>query len=101
MDSTLQEFYNEINEWISKGCPYSVVFATNGGLCRNLSQYLKYNNALAKSPVLAMPEQFLDAGLEFLMPFNESPEDYRDECNNNTVFLNPKRIKWVKDHANR
>lgn len=101
MHPTLQEFYNEINKWIKEGCHNHVAFIKSAGICHNLERYMRFSDKRVSGIAMDMAEQFLDAGLEFLMPFNESPEDYRNECNNNTVFLNHKRIKWVKDHANR
>lgn len=105
---TLAQFYTAINEWIELGCPYEnkYNFVSNVGLCGNLTHFCLANSEDIQPKNKLHSElynQFIEANLPPLYPFysNDSLADmdqYEIEKQAETVYSNPLRLKWIKDH---
>lgn len=97
----LTAFYKAYLAWVDDGCKHSEVFSTYLGLCTSLNKYLyKQINSyfLRKCVSSEMSNQFKAAGLSRDYPFNNgSPFEYDKEKEDKQ--RNPRRIKWVRDHA--
>lgn len=100
---TLTAFYNDLNEWINSDFPLcDYPFIDSVGLCTNLSVWCKdkyLSDSLKQSLVVELHEQFNDAGLDILTPFNANFGSYSQETKTDNIFKNPKRIAWIKNHA--
>lgn len=92
---TLQQFYNDYDAWLDAGAPEGQPFSRIQGLCRNLWDWSGYDNRLQAE----MRVHLKKVGLNPAYPFG-GDDVYDDESLNATMHLNPKRIQWVKDHAN-
>lgn len=93
MSKTLKEFYSAYATWLDFGAPNFKPFSRAAGLCTNLFVFTKNRDAYAE-----MESQFNDAGLDSNYPFG-GEEDYMDRSAARQQHLNPKRIEWVKEHA--
>ena len=72
----------------------------NGGLCMNLYEFacaMYPNQRIAGGYLDEMREQFLDAGLNPEVPFNDHLHGYREELYNHACHTNKLRIQWVKN----
>lgn len=93
---TLKQFYREIQQWIDDGCPEHDVFKTYRPLCRSINAWSSFDPHLSAE----LKGQFLTAGLHRDYPFNMGdPDNYGDEANDDTVFKNPARLAWIKEHS--
>lgn len=106
MSPKLKAFYKAMQAWIDDGAPScnKIGFFKEYGLCTNLEIYIDSTNGHDYSQcrrVLSgqMILQFEEAFLNSKHPFNESIMDYSDEGNNQTIFQNPKRLAWIKQHS--
>lgn len=94
----LTQFYNDINTWISNGCPkYTNCFYSGAGLCSNLIQWVFYNKISFSTYITLdkeMTNQFKAAGLSDILPFNQG-SDYTTE----EKYKNPARLEWIKSHS--
>lgn len=91
----LQAFYNTYAAWLDAGAPEGQPFYRHAGLCHNLGKFGGDRDAYVE-----MTRQFEAAGLDYKYPFDYNMENYRSQSDDETMHLNPERIKWVKDHAN-
>lgn len=103
---TLTEFYRAYAAWLDIGAPKGKPFQRCWGLCTNLHEWLagaesRDYNAYTEdyNAYTEMLEQFQEAGLDTRHPFNRTGDAYFKWSDKNTQHLNPKRIKWVRDHA--
>lgn len=94
----LTAYYLAILNWIETG--ESVFpFDTTYGLCGNAYVFCRQDEAATKVLVKEMQSQYEQAGLFYLLPFNDEGKGdvpYLDEANK---YQNPKRLQWIKDHA--
>lgn len=70
----------------------------NGGLCINLYEFadaMYPNRGVAGGYLDEMQEQFLDAGLNPHIPFNDHIHGYREELYNQACHTNELRVQWV------
>ena len=101
MSPQLQQFYKEIQQWISSGCPTHPRFVKHHGLCLNLWWWSSKSDTLD----MELTQQFQQAGLNPILPFNRcfdnaSLPSYEEEVVQETIFQNEKRLAWVTQHAN-
>ena len=73
-------------------------FDKSVGLCFNFALWMGNNNLPNNERFILNNELKISFGWE-CHPFNISFVNYMDECGNNTVYKNKKRLKWLKDHA--
>lgn len=97
----LTKFYRAYVAWLNAGSYENSIFSKDTGLCDCLQKYFRSKNwrpSDIMGIVVEMEDQFSDAGLDFLYPFNKGY--YRlYKAEDNTKHLNPLRIKWVREHA--
>ena len=100
----LSEFYTAIQKWICDNKAYSsTVFCSQYGLCVNLREYLKSTESDHIEHIERISEelkiQFSNAGLNKSYPFNPSGSDFIKERDGTSLYSNPNRLKWVKEHC--
>lgn len=101
----LREFYRDVNRAI-KADIKPEWFCINAGLCDNLINWykakagLKYRYRELNRLKVRMSNQFSNAELNRLLPFNQSSmRKYIDECRGSMIYQNPQRLKWIRDHV--
>lgn len=98
----LTEFYLAYADWLDAGAPDEKPFYRSGGLCWMLSHYLSCHGIPRKERgqlANELEDQFEAAGLNHLFPFNDGEDGFSNEEETDTMHLNSRRIKWVRDHA--
>ena len=98
----LTQFYRAYAGWLDAGAPDELPFCRSGGLCWMLWHYLSCQaipHNERKQLTNELEDQFEAAGLNYLFPFNDGEEGFSNEEETDTMHLNPRRIKWVRDHA--
>lgn len=99
-EELLKEFYQDILKWIEARCPADhPYYTTSFGLCFNLERW-KFENNLSVGTELdnLQYRMFAEAGLHPHCPFEEWNE-YCKRKFSGTMFENPQRLAWVRDHA--
>ena len=98
--SLLSKFYRDLQEWIDKGCPSHPKFITYQGICGQLDNYFPYreDRGTWERMRYELKSQFTNAGMDRIYPFGGEVL-YDIELNAETLYLDPKRLQWVKDHA--
>lgn len=105
MSDFLKQFYRDYRDWLLADAPVKnkFDFTRSSGLCANLHSYVCLHGIMRDlSFMVEMEQQFADAGLRDLIPFNRTKEgdvSYRNESEESTCHLNKKRIAWVEEHA--
>lgn len=95
----LTKFYQEYALWLEEGAPDKLPFWRQFGLCGNYKQHLLDGDLDNVDEHLnELTNQFEEANLMFLFPFNISGDDYNYESDNGVHHLNEKRIAWVHQH---
>lgn len=101
MSPNLQQFYIEINTWIESGCKGHKFFEADSGLCYNLSAFCRNAN-LSEAEInyysYTLREGFIRAAFEEHLPFNADYYSYRRESCQHTLYKNPARLAWIKNH---
>ena len=89
----LQEFYNEMNKIISDPSYRPDWFYSKVGLCSNCAAYNYSQDELQ--------EHLVSAELDPAFPFNidEGDSSYIHEKYTDTLYQNPARLAWIKQHA--
>lgn len=95
MSKNLKTFYKAYAAWLDAGAPHGQPFVRNNGLCLNLLLKMPLPYEETNAAFEEMSEQFHEAGLGTLFPF-DTREEYHT-CDN--MHLNPRRITWVRAHA--
>ena len=99
-EEIIANFLKAISEWVEVGCPYfnHYGFLPSSGLCTNLTIYC-YNNLLNFEDTLNVEghlKQMFNGRGHY--PFNNTGEDYFEEIGEETLYLNPKRLAFIKQH---
>lgn len=105
--SKLFEFYMALQAWIDSGFQVNPFgFVTDTGICYNLKKFMEhdasgdyYGNFLHE-----MTQQFIDAGLDRSIPFNQgdgdNPVDMQSYVQERGRYIhNLKRLAWIKEHS--
>ncbi|MDR5839344.1 hypothetical protein [Caballeronia sp. LZ034LL] len=96
----LTKFYQAYVKWLDEGAPIYHTFDRHHGLCMNLKRWSnRYAQVEYGSLIDEMARQLEDVGLGFLHPFNDNSFSFNYEADRGESHLNPKRIQWVRDHA--
>lgn len=90
----LKAYLQSVQAWIERGCPEGAPYSRKCGLCRNVYKF-EFGGRIHSSLTLAFHQQKLD----ITYPFNSSFQDYENECFLLSVWDNPRRLAWVKKHA--
>ena len=98
----LRNFYRDINASM-KGRSNSW-FDSNNGLCINLQNWCNFNKTGYREYSRLngrMKNQFLDAGLHRMFPFNMGKDDspFLEEVKRRQIYKNKKRLDWIKKHV--
>ena len=104
MSEILGEFYVAYLLWLNQGAKRThVQFQREHGLCNALQNFAGSQNAYSHKLAKEMTKQFEDAGLNYLRPFDDPDNGvyFGRECSNHEMHINPKRIAWVKTHADK
>lgn len=91
-----RQFYRDLQKWISGGMKSHSIFHKNVGLC---STYHLWGH-LNKNKIHDIETDFETAGLNPTYPFNENRLDYNEEKAADSTYINPRRLAWIKEHAN-
>lgn len=91
--AALLKFYMAYNEWLETE---DDTFFCGYGLCANAWDFYVDEHDLGDSILEEMHAQFIEAGLDEQLPFNEDSADYRAEKHAGTCHHNILRIGWVK-----
>lgn len=92
----LYGFYIAYDLWLSNGEKPGGVFSQSYGLCANLFDYLTLIAAPSEAVLEQLHTDFRSAGLNEVLPFNESKGHYYEEKENNKCHMNPARAAWVR-----
>ena len=98
----LTALYKEYLKWLEQGAPDKEPFFRDAGLCHNLiiRAFIVDGNEAAMRVSVELRSQLYAAFASPTYPFNADSRDYLNEANSKKCHLNPKRIKWVRDHCN-
>lgn len=94
----LKKFYKDIAAAIESDTPPEW-FYSDYGLCKNLESWCNCEGLHSFHLHQKMADQFVEAGLSYCFPFYGSYDDYKNEHMLNTVYKNPARLAWIKEHA--
>lgn len=92
-------FYRTIQSWLNEGMPPNGTFSRSDGLCLNAYWWARHSGYATGELKLELHNSFAQAGLKQLYPFNENSDGYLYEHGMETIYLNPVRLQWIKDHA--
>lgn len=92
----LYGFYIAYDLWLSNGAKPGGVFSQSYGLCANLFDYLTLIGAPSEAALEQLHADFRSAGLNEMLPFNESKEHYQEERRGSMCHMNPARAAWVR-----
>jgi hypothetical protein len=101
MNQELKEFYRAYLKYL-KGEENLYGFQGHMGLCRALLQWgTKQSMGIHRINELleAMKQQFRDAGLDFVLPFNNCMSEWQAEHRSHRMNFNYRRIAWVTKGA--
>lgn len=93
----LTQFYKDIAAALESDTPPEW-FYSDYGLCRNLVSWCNYEGIHPFRLHQKMTDQFVETGLCVHFPFTK-PGEYATERRFNTVYKNPARLEWIKEHA--
>ena len=91
-----RQFYRDIQKWISEGMKDHPVFRKYVGLCSTYHYWSRHTN----NKIHKIGDDFKTAGLYQVFPFNENVLDYNKERLAYSIYMNPRRLAWIKEHAN-
>ena len=95
----LTQFYKEMQAWVDAGCPDHAIFRRNLGLCGNLSNW-DFTHRTEPELYEVQRDKFLSVSLSEDYPFNLNIVEWELEQADNALYTNPKRLDWIKRHAN-
>lgn len=95
----LKEYLRSVQAWVAQGCPESGIYSHGFGLCRNTFGFLPGDWEAIEKLRSELKEAFRADGLDPNYPFNSSGKDYDNDCFTHSVWDNPKRLAWMKKHA--
>lgn len=96
----LTEFYECYLGWLNQGAPHQEPFSRMEGLCSQVRFFAYHSGYDRERLEQEIRLQFIDASLCSFYPFHRSGMEFSVERTRAECHLNPKRIAWVKEHAN-
>ena len=94
----LEEYLQSVQAWIDAGKSEGKPFWRNEGLCGNAYCFAGCPDA-AFELRCELRRAFAASGLKHSTPFNDSYADFLREVSSKSIYLNPQRLEWLKDHA--
>lgn len=101
----LKAFHKAMAVWLKMGCPETNVFkfSRHTGLCENLINYLLAASTLDSFARAEVRDEMcaafqIEHGSRHY-PFNEDRYEYRREVRLETLYRNPGRLDWIKQHC--
>ena len=94
----LKEYLQSVQVWIDAGKPEGAPFWRNDGLRGNAYYFTGCPDA-AFDLRCELRRAFAASGLNHSVPFNTSYADFRQEVSSKSVYSNPQRLEWIKNHA--
>ena len=94
----LKEYLQSVQAWVAEGMPEGKPFWRSEGLCGNCYYFTNCPDA-AFDLRCELRHAFAASGLNYSMPFNYSYKHFRIEITNKSIYLNPQRLEWIKNHA--
>lgn len=91
-----RQFYRDIQKWINGGMKGHQIFQKDIGLCFTYRYWSRYTG----NKLHDIRDDFKTAGLYQVSPFNENILDYNKERLAYSIYMNPRRLAWIKEHAN-
>lgn len=103
----INRFYRELQKWIDGGCKNHPVFSKDNAICAASNLWVTVNFPKMRSTTWMWPhltKAFENAGLNSSLPFNNNNTSsngycYSSERVTDSIYKNPHRLKWIKDHA--
>lgn len=96
--SVQRQFYRDLYSWIKQNNsgPNIHGFHWHKGICFNYNTWTQTHKKKKHSLI----HDFSEAGLyHALYPFNSTIAQFNTEVFNGTLYTNPQRLKWIKDHC--
>jgi len=97
-EERLGRFYIELQAWIDGGCPDYEPFVVTQPICDNLLDWIRQRDGTDEVHGLIY-EQFVEAGLRPYNPFDPNHDAFMDAMEKGTLYANPARLAWIKEHA--
>ena len=94
----LKPYLKAVQVWIDAGRPEGAPFWRNEGLCSNTYYFAGCPQA-SYDLRCELWRAFAASGLWPSVPFNASYADFLREVSSKSVYSNPQRLEWIKDHA--
>lgn len=94
----LKEYLQSVQVWIDRGMPEGKPFWRSEGLCGNCYYFTNCPDA-AFDLRCELRRAFAASGLNRSVPFNESYADFKREVTSKSLYSNPQRLEWIKNHA--
>lgn len=91
-----RQFYREIQKWIREGMKDHPIFHKYASICSIYRLWGFHTD----NKIHDMGDDFKTAGLDYYFPFNETVQDYSKELQTGSIYMNPRRLAWIKEHAN-
>lgn len=94
----LKPYLQSVQAWIDVGMPEGKPFWRNDGLCGNCYYFTGHPDT-AFELRQELRRAFAASGLNHSMPFNDSYADFQREVSSKSLYSNPQRLEWIKNHA--
>lgn len=105
MNKHLKQFFKELQQWIDAGCPEHPVFKNNTAICNSLINYMCFKWPHASQETLMKAQLALHSLLweQFSLskfPLNNgSLRMYYEEIETGTIYQNPARLAFIRQHS--
>ena len=99
MSPELKAFFLFMQAWIDEGCqPNKFGIDIGSGLCRAVLRWASFKD---NSPVhrFDVKRELTALFNEHLYPFNEDSADFVQEEFAGTMYKNPRRLAFIKEHS--
>lgn len=102
MSDLLKAFYLAYAAWLDDGADVNDSFTRDTGLCYCLLGYCGDLSPDERDGYeRELTAQFTDVGLSKNFPFNKDETDYWKASAEDSHYLNPKRIAWVRNQVEK
>lgn len=95
----LKEYLQAVQAWIDAGMPEGKPFWRNEGLCGNAYYFAGCPEAAFGLRCELRKEFRLGDYNNSSTPFNDSYTDFLREVSSKSLYSNPQRLEWIKNHA--
>ena len=102
---SLKNFYKTYDMWVQEGRPEGIPYTNYQGLCGALRQYVSHMSEEQVETRTAIWRGFFSsfeqAGLNKIIPFNETFSECLDEQEKGLCAFNSSRLDWVQSHREK